>query len=257
MRQDPTAPSFSVLGPMRAWRDGTELDLGPPQQRATLAVLLVRVKRPVPVGEIADVLWGQGQPVSATNVIHRHIGMLRRVLEPELPNRTEGQRLVRVSGGYRLRVDADDVDLTRFRRLRERAQEAARTGDAAEAVERFNDAFALWRGRSPPESRPSREPTAFSPPSTTSTWRPSARPRTRPCATAWRTASSRRSNAAPPVIPSTRGSTRNWRWRSPPPATRPKPSTCATAPGPGSPRNWASPRAPNCVPRTSVCSAAT
>ncbi|MGC4983035.1 BTAD domain-containing putative transcriptional regulator [Streptomyces sp. DT193] len=146
MRQDPTAPSFSVLGPMRAWRDGTELDLGPPQQRATLAVLLVRVKRPVPVGEIADVLWGQGQPVSATNVIHRHIGMLRRVLEPELPNRTEGQRLVRVSGGYRLRVDADDVDLTRFRRLRERAQEAARTGDAAGAVERFNDAFALWRG---------------------------------------------------------------------------------------------------------------
>ncbi|MFD9430125.1 BTAD domain-containing putative transcriptional regulator [Streptomyces sp. NPDC060002] len=145
-RQDPTAPSFSVLGPMRAWREGTELDLGPPQQRATLAVLLVRVKRPVPVGEIADVLWGQGQPVSATNVIHRHIGMLRRVLEPELPNRTEGQRLVRVSGGYRLRVDADDVDLTRFRRLRERAQEAARAGNAADAVERFNDAFALWRG---------------------------------------------------------------------------------------------------------------
>ncbi|MFE7927698.1 BTAD domain-containing putative transcriptional regulator [Streptomyces sp. NPDC057456] len=146
MGQDPTAPSFSVLGPMRAWRDGTELDLGPPQQRATLAVLLVRVKRPVPVGEIADVLWGQGQPVSATNVIHRHIGMLRRVLEPELPNRTEGQRLVRVSGGYRLRVGADDVDLTRFRRLRERALEAALAGDAAEAVERFNDALALWRG---------------------------------------------------------------------------------------------------------------
>ncbi|MFE6826210.1 BTAD domain-containing putative transcriptional regulator [Streptomyces sp. NPDC057690] len=146
MRQDTAAPSFSVLGPMRAWRDGIELDLGPPQQRATLAVLLVRVKRPVPVGEIADVLWGQGQPVSATNVIHRHIGMLRRVLEPELPHRTEGQRLVRVSGGYRLRVGADDVDLTRFRRLRERAQEAARTGEAAEAVEYFNDAFALWRG---------------------------------------------------------------------------------------------------------------
>ncbi|OQR65618.1 hypothetical protein B6E66_02530 [Streptomyces maremycinicus] len=131
---------------MRAWREGTELDLGPPQQRATLAVLLVRVKRPVPVGEIADVLWGQGQPVSATNVVHRHIGMLRRVLEPELPHRTEGQRLVRVSGGYRLRVGADDVDLTRFRRLRERAQEAARSGEATEAVEHFNDAFALWRG---------------------------------------------------------------------------------------------------------------
>ncbi|MFF3503133.1 BTAD domain-containing putative transcriptional regulator [Streptomyces sp. NPDC003247] len=146
MRQEPAAPSFSVLGPVRAWREGAELDLGPPQQRATLAVLLVRVKRPVPVGEIADVLWGQGQPVSATNVIHRHIGMLRRLLEPGLPNRAEGQRLVRVFGGYRLRVGTDDVDLSRFRHLRELAQNADLAGAAEEAVERFVEAVSLWRG---------------------------------------------------------------------------------------------------------------
>ncbi|MER6410074.1 BTAD domain-containing putative transcriptional regulator [Streptomyces humidus] len=139
-------PSFSVLGPMRAWCEGAELDLGPPQQRATLAVLLVRGKRPVPVGEIADVLWGERPPVSATNVIHRHIGMLRRVLEPGLSHRAQGQLLVRGYGGYRLRVGPDDVDLTRFRLLRERAQEAGLAQAAETAVDLFVEAAALWRG---------------------------------------------------------------------------------------------------------------
>ncbi|MEU9397594.1 BTAD domain-containing putative transcriptional regulator [Streptomyces sp. NPDC048324] len=143
---DPGTVRFSVLGPVRAWRDGAELDLGPPQRRATLAVLLVRARRPVGLAEISDVLWGQEPPVSAANVIHRHIGILRRLLEPGLPNRAEGERLVRVDGGYRLRVAADDIDLLRFRGLRDQAREADRQGLRAEAVDRWNDALLLWRG---------------------------------------------------------------------------------------------------------------
>ncbi|MFG3237348.1 BTAD domain-containing putative transcriptional regulator [Streptomyces antibioticus] len=140
------AVRFSVLGPVRAWRDGTELDLGPPQQRATLAVLLVRAKRPVGLAEITTVLWGIEPPVSAANVVHRHIGMLRRLLEPGLPNRAEGNRLVRVGGGYRLRVTTEDIDLLRFRDLRDRAREAERDGVPVRAVERLDEALALWQG---------------------------------------------------------------------------------------------------------------
>jgi hypothetical protein len=50
---------LTVLGPVRAWRDGTELELGPPQQRALLAVLLAGAGEPVTVEEIVDVLWRQ------------------------------------------------------------------------------------------------------------------------------------------------------------------------------------------------------
>ncbi|RDI69286.1 hypothetical protein DFR76_101824 [Nocardia pseudobrasiliensis] len=32
---------FEVLGPVRAWRGGVEVDLGSPQQRAVAAMLLL------------------------------------------------------------------------------------------------------------------------------------------------------------------------------------------------------------------------
>ncbi|MFH8467179.1 BTAD domain-containing putative transcriptional regulator [Streptomyces sp. NPDC017991] len=146
MSDDLPALRLSVLGPVRGWLAGTELDLGPPQQRATLAVLLVRAKRPVPVGDIVDVLWGQDAPPSAANVIHRHVGMLRRLFEPGLSNRAEGQRLVRGSAGYRLRVGVDDVDLSRFRHLREGAREADGAGGPEETVRRLAEALSLWQG---------------------------------------------------------------------------------------------------------------
>lgn len=142
----PNTVRFSVLGPVRASLAGRELDLGPPQQRATLAALLVCARRPIGLAEITHVLWGLEPPVSAANVVHRHIGMLRRLLEPGLPNRVEGQRLVRVEGGYRLRVATEDVDLLRFRRLRDLARDAYQDGTPVQAVEHLDEALALWQG---------------------------------------------------------------------------------------------------------------
>jgi DNA-binding SARP family transcriptional activator/tetratricopeptide (TPR) repeat protein len=136
---------FAVLGPVRAWRGETELALGPPRQRALLALLLAAAGRPVALDEIVDVLWGQDPPGSSVNVVHRYVGALRRLLEPGLPSRAAGRWLARASGGYRLDVGPATLDLLRFREVAERARQAA--GQAPkDAVEQFCEALALWQG---------------------------------------------------------------------------------------------------------------
>ncbi|BBC32180.1 hypothetical protein SGFS_034740 [Streptomyces graminofaciens] len=134
---------FAVLGPVRVRRAGAEAALGSPQETALLALLLVRAGQPVTVDEIVRVLWGRRPPSSAVNVVRRHVGSLRRLLEPELPARDAGRWLSRDAGGYRLVVDDGSLDLLRFRRLREAALAAE---VPVRAVELCTEALGLWRG---------------------------------------------------------------------------------------------------------------
>ncbi|WP_257232432.1 BTAD domain-containing putative transcriptional regulator [Streptomyces sp. Rer75] len=137
---------FEILGPMRAWRSTTELDLGVPQQRALLGLLLIRAGEHLRLSEIVDVLWAERPPATAVNVVHRYVGLLRRLLEPELPPRAPGSLLLREAGGYRLLVAPDSVDLLRHRDLAHRARQAADGGQLDAALELFTDALSLWRG---------------------------------------------------------------------------------------------------------------
>ncbi|MEW2396202.1 BTAD domain-containing putative transcriptional regulator [Streptomyces sp. NPDC046862] len=142
----PESVRFAVLGTVRVWRAGTELRLGGPQQTALLALLLMRAGQPVAVDEMVEVLWGRRPPDSAANVIRRHVGALRRLLEPGLPARAGGGWIVRGTGGYRLVTDGDSLDLLRFRELRDEARRAATGGDPAGAVHLLTRALSLWQG---------------------------------------------------------------------------------------------------------------
>ncbi|SEE58972.1 BTAD domain-containing putative transcriptional regulator [Streptomyces sp. TLI_105] len=137
---------YSVLGTVRVLRGGTEVDPGPPKRMALLALLVLRAPGPLLLSEAVDVLWGEAPPASAVNVVHRHIGALRRTLEPELRSRTEATHLVRTADGYRLRGDSSTSDLPRFRDLRARAQRVLGGGSAAQAAQDFMAALRLWRG---------------------------------------------------------------------------------------------------------------
>ncbi|MEU1181133.1 BTAD domain-containing putative transcriptional regulator [Streptomyces sp. NPDC005820] len=139
-------PRFQVLGPVRVWRGGRELDLGFPQQRALLALLLLHTGRTVPTGEILDTLWAKRPPASAPNVVRRYVATLRRLLEPGLPPRAPGRRLLRRTGGYLLEAETDEVDLLRFRELTRQGRRAAATGRAETAAHRFTRALGEWRG---------------------------------------------------------------------------------------------------------------
>ncbi|MDQ1721083.1 MAG: hypothetical protein QOI26_817, partial [Pseudonocardiales bacterium] len=64
---------FEVLGPLRAWRDGAALTLGPVQQRVVLAVLLLHTNRPIGRQQIIDAVWGAAHPTHAVNLLQRHV----------------------------------------------------------------------------------------------------------------------------------------------------------------------------------------
>lgn len=149
--------TFTVLGPMKVRRDDAELPLGPPKQRALLALLLLQAGHSIGLEQIVDVLWNGTPPDSAVNVVHRHVGSLRKLLEPGLPPRVSGELLVGRAGGYSIRADAATLDLLHFRDLVNRARETAARGASSEAAGLYTEALSLWRGEAaqgiPPEIR--------------------------------------------------------------------------------------------------------
>ncbi|MFE3032400.1 BTAD domain-containing putative transcriptional regulator [Streptomyces canus] len=131
---------FAVLGPVSAWRGAVEVDLGPPRQRAVLAVLLLAEGGRVPVAGLVDALWGDAPPASAVGSVRTYVHRLRRALG-------EGASLIRsVGDAYVVRALPEDLDLAAFRELTARAEAARRAGEVKEAAALLRDALALWRG---------------------------------------------------------------------------------------------------------------
>ena len=96
--------------------------LGGPKQRALLALLLLRANEVVSRGRLIDALWGERAPASAERSLDSYVSRLRTVLGAE--------RIERRAPGYRLRVDAEELDFGRFEVLLERGQAAAAAGHA-------------------------------------------------------------------------------------------------------------------------------
>ncbi|WP_436535620.1 BTAD domain-containing putative transcriptional regulator [Actinoplanes sp. HUAS TT8] len=137
---------FQILGPLRVRRDETELPLGPRQGRVILALLLARAGQTVTTGEILTALWGARPPDSAVNILHRYIGSLRRVLEPDLARRSPGRWILPQLGGYHLPLDADCFDLLAFREIVRQAATVA-PAEPEEGLRSYLMGLGLWRGR--------------------------------------------------------------------------------------------------------------
>ncbi|MFD9286464.1 BTAD domain-containing putative transcriptional regulator [Streptomyces mirabilis] len=135
---------FAVLGPVRAWRGSEEVDLGPPQQRAVLAVLLLAEGSQVLARGLIDAVWGNTVPASAPAILRTYVHGLRRSLEPGEDPRTS---VIRSTGdGYQLGCSPESLDFGVFRELTLLAERARDVGDAAGAAQFLRDALALWQG---------------------------------------------------------------------------------------------------------------
>jgi DNA-binding SARP family transcriptional activator len=148
-REEETAAEtlrIQILGQLRIWRDGFELDSVPKQPATLLAILLTAVDRPVGRAELVDLIWNGDAPESAVNVIHKYVGMLRRVLEPHLGARMPGRFLHAQGDGYVFRGRESGLDLLAFREHVAKARDARTTGDKQGALDCLVEALDLWSG---------------------------------------------------------------------------------------------------------------
>ncbi|WP_314614284.1 AfsR/SARP family transcriptional regulator [Streptomyces stackebrandtii] len=135
---------FSVLGPLRARRGDTELDLGSPQQRAVAAVLVLRHGRAVSVDDLVGALW-ESPPRRPEAVVRTYIWRLRHLLEPTHVQGEPWRLLQSVPGGYSLRLADGALDWELFEQCVAEARARKAAGETAAARQLFDQALALWR----------------------------------------------------------------------------------------------------------------
>jgi DNA-binding SARP family transcriptional activator/tetratricopeptide (TPR) repeat protein len=132
---------FRILGPVQIDADdGTVHTLKRRQERAVLALLLLRPGRVLGVDRLCDLLWDGPQPPSARRAVHNHVAAVRAALAAA---GAAPDALVSRDGGYAVSVDPDDVDVHRMRRIVAEARDVA---DPLRRSQVLESAVALWRG---------------------------------------------------------------------------------------------------------------
>jgi SARP family transcriptional regulator, regulator of embCAB operon len=138
---------FGLLGPICMWVGGRGVDVGSPQQRAVLALLVLSEGRQVLVDEVIEALWGADPPLSAVGVVRSYVSRLRRVFAHAGGIASGASvHLCSEGGGYRLLVDPVAVDVGVFRASLTAARKAQQRGDLLECSRQLRGGLSLWRG---------------------------------------------------------------------------------------------------------------
>ena len=139
-----TGLEFGVLGPLQLSVDGTPMALGPPKQRAVLAMLVINRNRPVGVESLINAVWDQSPVPAARASIQTYVSNLRRLLDDAgIDTHTV---LASAPPGYRLTVADVDCDLGRFTTEKTAGIRAAAAGRFEQASSHLSAALAQWRG---------------------------------------------------------------------------------------------------------------
>ncbi|MFB9200155.1 BTAD domain-containing putative transcriptional regulator [Nonomuraea spiralis] len=124
-----------LLGPFEVRNpQGAMVEVPGVRLRALLAALALEPGRIVTRARLVDWIWGQRPPADEVNALQALVSRLRRVL-PEGVIEAD-------SGGYRLAVPSDAVDVCRFEHL----VGQARAAEPAARADLLHSALALWRG---------------------------------------------------------------------------------------------------------------
>lgn len=135
-------PSFRLLGPVEADVEGHRVNLGRPQERLLLGLLLLAAGRPVPVDRLVGLLWPERPPRAPRQVVQTYICRLRAALASAGGGHAAGL-VTRCGDAYAANVSSDTVDVHRFARMVGSARCAS---DPVERSRLLSEALSLWRG---------------------------------------------------------------------------------------------------------------
>ena len=133
---------FRILGSMEVLDGARRVELPSGRGRTLLAILALHAGRPVSAERLIDELWGGDPPPTAATVVQGLVSRLRKALEPDRSADTPPRVLETVGSAYRLAIDPDSVDATRFQRL----LDEARGGTPEVRAGTLAAALAYWRG---------------------------------------------------------------------------------------------------------------
>lgn len=137
---------FALAGTVQGWIGDAPLELGPPQRRALLALLILGAGRVLSVDELVDGIWGETPPTRPLAALQAHVSMLRRVLEPARRRRSTDGVLRSVGRGYSLNVVGVEIDVFLFRHQLRLARAARENGDVDRCRVLLRGALQQWAG---------------------------------------------------------------------------------------------------------------
>src|ERR1700758_663783 len=130
------AVELGVLGPLQVRQGGAPVAVAGAKPRAILTMLGLHGGSVVSADTLVELLWGEDPPRTAVKALQTHISALRRAL---------GDGFVLTQGaGWTLAES--QIDASRYKAAARLARDAAASGDTRQAVARFEEALALWRG---------------------------------------------------------------------------------------------------------------
>jgi DNA-binding SARP family transcriptional activator len=132
---------YRILGPLEVVDEGEPVALGRLKERLVLATLLLHANEFVARERLIDELWGESPPPTARKAVNVYVSQLRKALV-----RNGHDPITTADGGYRLEVDAEQLDAARLQQLLATARERASAGEPEAAAELLREALALWRG---------------------------------------------------------------------------------------------------------------
>ncbi|AGB23747.1 putative ATPase [Mycobacterium sp. JS623] len=127
---------LGVLGTLQVRQYGLPVAIPGAKPRAILTMLGLHGGGVVSADTLVELLWGDDPPRTAAKALQTHISSLRRTL---------GDGCVLTEGAGWV-LNTTETDATRYKLAARLGRDAVAAGDPSQAIARFDEALALWRG---------------------------------------------------------------------------------------------------------------